>query len=78
MLGKKQNKTKQNKTKQNKTKDQIYSPELKKWKCPSEDVSVPFEREKKAITSGEGGKDLGGKVDRDEEGEGVGEEGNLI
>jgi hypothetical protein len=35
----------------------IYSTELKKLnklKSPSEDTSVPFEREKKAITSGEG------------------------
>jgi hypothetical protein len=37
---------------------------LNKLKCPSEDTSVPLEREKKAITSGEGGTDLGGKVDR--------------
>jgi hypothetical protein len=27
-------------------------------------TSVPFEREKKAITGGEGGGDLGGKMDR--------------
>ena len=43
----------------------IQSTELKKvnkLKCPSEDASVPLGREKKAITSGEGGKDLGGKV----------------
>jgi hypothetical protein len=32
-------------------------------KCPSEDSSVPPGREKKAITSGEGGRDLGGNVD---------------
>jgi hypothetical protein len=32
-------------------------------KCPSEDTSVPLGREKKAITNGEGGRDLGGKVD---------------
>jgi hypothetical protein len=37
---------------------------LNKLKCPSEDASVPPEREKKAITSGEGGRHLGGKVDR--------------
>ena len=45
----------------------IQSTELKKvnkLKCPSEDASVPLGREKKAITSGEGGRDLGGKVDR--------------
>jgi hypothetical protein len=44
----------------------IQSTELKKvnkLKCPSEDTSVPLRREKKATTSGEGGKDLGGKVD---------------
>jgi hypothetical protein len=35
-----------------------------KLKCPSEDASVPLEREKKAISNGEGGKNLGGKVDR--------------
>ena len=36
----------------------IQSTELKKvnkLKCPSEDASVPLGREKKAITSGEGG-----------------------
>ena len=32
---------------------------------PSEDASVPLGREKKTITSGEGGGDLGGKVDRE-------------
>ena len=40
----------------------IQSTELKKvnkLKCPSEDTSVPLGREKKAITSGEGGRDLG-------------------
>ena len=31
-------------------------------KCPREDASVPLGREKKAITSGEGERDLGGKV----------------
>ena len=44
----------------------IQSPELKKVnkpRCSSEDASVPLGREKKAITSGEGGEDLGGKVD---------------
>jgi hypothetical protein len=35
-----------------------------KLKCPSEDTSVPLGREKKAITSGEGGRDLGGEGDR--------------
>ena len=44
----------------------LHSTELKKvnkLKCPSEDVSVPLGREKKAKTSRKGGKDLGGKVD---------------
>ena len=44
----------------------IQSTELKKvnkLKCPNEDASVPLGREKKAITSGEGGRDLRGKVD---------------
>ena len=54
----------------------IQSTELKKvnkWK-PSEDTSIPLGREKKEITSGEGGtlegKWMGGR--------GVGEEGNMI
>jgi hypothetical protein len=34
-------------------------------KCPSEDTSVLLEREKKAITSEEGGRELGGKVGRE-------------
>jgi hypothetical protein len=40
----------------------IQSTELKKvnkLKCRSEDASVPLGREKKAITSGEGERDLG-------------------
>ena len=37
---------------------------LNKLKCPNEDTSVPLGREKKAITSGEGQRDFGGKVDR--------------
>jgi hypothetical protein len=43
----------------------IQSTEFKKvnmLKCPSEGVSVPLGREIKAISSEEGGKDLGGKV----------------
>ena len=32
---------------------------LNKLKCPSEDASVPLGREKKAITSGEGGREGG-------------------
>ena len=36
---------------------------LNKLKCPSEDASVPLGREKKAITSGEGRKELEAKVD---------------
>ena len=54
----------------------IQSTELKKvnkLKGPSEDASVPFGREKKAITSGEGERDLEGKVDW-----GLGGEENLI
>jgi hypothetical protein len=43
-------------------------------KCPNEDVSVPLGREKKAITSVEGGRNLEGKVD----GVGWEGEGNLI
>jgi hypothetical protein len=57
----------------------IQSIELKKLnklKCPSEDVSVLLGREKKAITSGKGGWDLGGKADRVEGQWGI--EGNLI
>ena len=56
----------------------IQSTELKnlnKLKCPSEDASVPLGKEKKAITNGEGGRDLGWKVDR--EVGAVGGEGNL-
>jgi hypothetical protein len=44
----------------------IQSTEIKKvnkLKCPSEDSSVPLRREKKAITSGEGGRNLGGNVE---------------
>jgi hypothetical protein len=33
-------------------------------KCPIEDASVPLGREKKAITSVKGGRNVGGKVDR--------------
>jgi hypothetical protein len=54
----------------------IESTEFKRFnklKCPREDASVPNGREKKAIISGEGGKDLGGNVGRDWRGE-----GNLI
>jgi hypothetical protein len=36
---------------------------VNKLKCPSEEVSVPFGRKKKVLTSGEGGRDLGAKVD---------------
>jgi hypothetical protein len=42
---------------------------VNKLKCPSEDASVSLGREKKATTSGEGGRDLGRKMD------GVGGEG---
>jgi hypothetical protein len=56
----------------------IQSTELKKFnklKCPREDASVPLGREKKAITSGERWRELGGKVDGEQ---GIGGQGNLI
>jgi hypothetical protein len=68
------------KKKKKKKKDRIpkiQSTELKKvskLKGPSEDSSVPLGREKKAITSREGRRDLGEKVDG---GSGGGGEGNL-
>jgi hypothetical protein len=34
---------------------------VNKLKCPSEDTSVQIGREKKVITSGKGGRNLGGK-----------------
>jgi hypothetical protein len=38
---------------------------VNKLKCPSEDASsVQLGREKKTVTSGKGGRDLKGKVDR--------------
>jgi hypothetical protein len=37
---------------------------LNKLEYSSEDDSVPLGREKKTITSGKGGRDLGGKVGR--------------
>jgi hypothetical protein len=51
----------------------IQSTELKKLKpkCPNEDASVPFGREKKAITSGEGGRE-GPERERGQEGDGWG------
>ena len=36
---------------------------LNKLKCPNEDTSAPLGRKKKAITSGEGRRDVGGKAD---------------
>jgi hypothetical protein len=45
----------------------IQSTKLKKFNKlngPSEDASIPLEREKKAFTSGERRRDLRGKVDR--------------
>jgi hypothetical protein len=45
--------------------------------CLSEDTSVPLGREKKEITSGERGRDIGVKVDGGGEKE-WGKEGNLI
>ena len=38
-----------------------------KMKCPSEEASVPLGREKQAITSWEGTRNLGGKGDRRQE-----------
>ena len=64
ILAKKQIKTKQTRQKTYRI-PKIQSTELKKLnklKCLSEDTSVPLGREKKAITSGEGGRDLGEKV----------------
>jgi hypothetical protein len=43
---------------------------INKLKCPSEDTSVALGKEKKVITSGEGVRDLGGKVNS-----GIGERG---
>ena len=37
---------------------------VRKPEGPSEDSSILLEREKKAITSGEGGRELGGKMGR--------------
>ena len=49
---------------------------LNKLKCPSEDTSVPLGREKKVITSGDEGRDLGGKeLSGKGEGEGIGRSG---
>jgi hypothetical protein len=76
ILAKKKNKTKKKtkkKTNQpNKQKQKLYRipkiqytelKKLNKLKCPSENSSVLLGREKKAITSGEGRRDLGGKVE---------------
>jgi hypothetical protein len=61
------NKTKTKKPQNQHTEYIRYSPtefkRLNKLKCPTEDTSVPLGKEKKAITSEEGGRDLGGKVD---------------
>jgi hypothetical protein len=60
----------QKKKKVQNTQDTLHrTQEVNKLNCQNEDFSVPFEREKKAITSGEGGRDLGGKG---------GGEGNMI
>jgi hypothetical protein len=75
---KKNKQTDRQTNKQTKTRiPKIQSIELtkvNKLKGPSEDASVSLGREKKTITSGEGERDLRGKVDW---GEGWGE-GNLI
>jgi hypothetical protein len=52
-----------------------FGKELETLKCQSKDASVPLGKEKKVITNGEGGKDLGGKVDGGEGGGGVEMEG---
>ena len=69
------NQTKPNQTnnKKNYRIHRIQSTELKelnKLKFPSEDASVPIGREKKATTSGEGRKNMGGKVERGRVGDG--------
>ena len=51
---------------------------INKLQCPSEDASVPRGREKKAITSGEGRRDLGRKVDWKRELEGARGEPHLV
>jgi hypothetical protein len=59
----------------------IQSTELKnvnKLMGPTEDTSVPLGREKKAITSGEGGRDLGGKVDGGRNGRGRGKPDQIL
>jgi hypothetical protein len=44
----------------------IQTQNVNGMKGPSENASVPLGKEKKAITSVEEGRDLGGKVDRGE------------
>jgi hypothetical protein len=59
-------KTKQTNKEKTSRIHKIQSTEFKRLnnlKCQSEDASVPLGREKKAITSGEGWRNLGGKVD---------------
>jgi hypothetical protein len=77
-------KKKKEKKKERKNKYRIpkilktQSTELKtvnKLKCSSEDTSVPLGGERKAITGGEGGKDLGEKVVDSREEVGVGKRG---
>jgi hypothetical protein len=65
ILTKKQNHTNKKKTLSYRI-HKIQSTEFKslnKLKCPREDALVPLRREKKAITSGEKMRDMGGKVD---------------
>jgi hypothetical protein len=53
----------------------VESTDLKKFnklKCPNDGALVPLEREKIAFTSWEGGKNLGGRVNRVREGGGRG------
>ena len=74
-ISQKKKKKKRKKTIQN-TQDTVHKlKRLNKVKCPSEDTSVPLGREKKAITNGEGGRSLGGKMDTWEGGEAMGDRG---
>jgi hypothetical protein len=55
------------KKKKKSTEYPSYSPQISKSStssCPNEDASFPLGTEKKEITCGEGGRDLGRKVDR--------------
>ena len=72
----KPNQTKQTSKKKKKKKNRIHRiqstelKELNKLKYPSEDASVLIGREKKATTSWEGKKNMGGKVESGRVGDG--------